>query len=163
MLGYPEKKKKKTKAPGMLERGLLGYMGHRRPKLQAVSAHAPTHLLPAPTLSCCGGGSSTKTERREETGVGCGAHRDGELRRDDRPAFPIPADEVTTVPCGKWAELSFLSTAWVLCSVASLVRSSASSDPRVRPVLRMCTCRVGSSRWLQPGPDEGTGPGVLWK
>lgn len=94
----------------MLERGLLGYMGHRRPKLQAVSAHAPTHLLPAPTLSWCGGGSSTKTERREETGVGCGAHRDGELKRDDRPAFPIPAGEVSTVLCGKWAELSFLSS-----------------------------------------------------
>lgn len=70
----------------------------------------PHTFCQRPHSAGVGGGSSTKTERREETGVGCGAHRDGELKRDDRPAFPIPAGEVSTVLCGKWAELSFLSS-----------------------------------------------------
>lgn len=53
-----------------VRRCLFGYMGHGRPKLQAASAHEPTHLLPAPTLSWCGGGRLAKAGKREETGVG---------------------------------------------------------------------------------------------
>lgn len=56
----------------MSKRCLLGYMGHRRPQLQAASAQAPTHLLPAPTLSWRGGGKLTKMRREERLGLGVG-------------------------------------------------------------------------------------------